>query len=149
MISFRRVWTALALGLAIIAINGCATEGDRYSEIAQLQQDPAPGMARVYIYRKSLKGALVQPTVEVNGKALGKALADGFFVVEGVAGDYKISTDGDMDHAVTVNVPAGQVRYVRLDVSMRLLGGGATPVLVGAAEGSKDIQNCRQLRQNL
>lgn len=149
MISFRRVWTVLALGLAIFAINGCATQGDRYSEMAQLQRDPAPGMTRVYIYRKSLKGVLVQPTVEVNGKAIGKALPDGFFFVEGTAGDYKISVDGDMDHAVTVSAPAGQVRYVRLDVSMRLLNGGSALVPVSADEGSKDIQGCRLLSQNL
>lgn len=151
MISFRQAWAVPALGLALFALNGCATQGDRYAEMAQLRQAPAPGMARVYIYRKplSVDGALVQPVLDVNGKAMGKALANGFFFVEGAAGDYKISTDGDIDHAVTVNVPAGQVRYVRLDVSMGLLGGHATPVLVDAAEGSKDIQDCHHQSPDL
>ncbi len=132
-----------AIGL-MATLGGCATSGPTYTEAAGTLPALAPGNARVFMYRTAILGAAVQPAVKVNGEAVGAAVPLGFFYVDRPAGDYKISTSTEVERVLSLTLEPGQVRYVRLEISMGFFIGHVYPVLVDPAEGLKDIASCHK-----
>jgi hypothetical protein len=103
---------------------------------------PAEGQGRIFIYRTIVLGAAVQPSVKVNDAVVGSAVPKGFFYVDRPAGNYTISTETEVERTLSLTLAPGQVRYVRLSISIGFFVGHVYPELVDDAEAKEDIAGC-------
>jgi Protein of unknown function (DUF2846) len=108
---------ALVAVAASLLLSACAS-GPKFSEMSATLAAAKPEMGRIYFYRTALIGAAVQPEVRLNGEKVGKAVPNGFFYVDRPAGNYQVVTETEVEKKLTFTLEAGQVRYVRLDISM-------------------------------
>ena len=130
------------IGLIMIS---CASSGPTYTEMVG-QVPPLSGdNGRVYIYRTSVLGAAIQPAVELNGQSVGKAVPLGFFYVDCPPGNHRIATSTEVDRELTFTLDKGEVRYVRLDVSMGFFVGHVYPDLIEEEEAVEEIGSCHYI----
>lgn len=87
-------------------------------------------------------GAAIQPAVDVNGTKVGEAVPGGYFYIDRPAGTYKVSTTTEKEEDLNVTLAAGQVVFVKLDISMGVLAGHVIPTQVDPAQGAKEIADC-------
>ena len=130
------------LGVAAI-VAGCATGGPKFTEMSSGMGAPAAGMGRIYFYRTSVFGAAVQPAVKLNGEAVGEAVPQGFFYADRPPGDYTVTTTTEVEKALTFTLDAGQVRYVRLAISMGVFVGRVYGELVDEPVAVKEMESTR------
>jgi Protein of unknown function (DUF2846) len=130
------VWMTLAV------LAGCATSGATYTELQAKLAPPPAGEGRVFIYRTTVLGAAVQPSVMLNGTVVGHAVPRGFIYLDRPAGNYTISTETEVTRTLSLTLVSGQVRYVRLNIGMGFFVGHVWPELVSDQEGISDIGEC-------
>jgi len=133
---------AIAL-VAATLLSGCATSTPKHSEMAASMAAMPPDMGRIYFYRTILLGFAVQPAVRLNGEVVGKAVPNGFFYVDRPAGNYEVTTATEVERKLSFTLDAGQVRYVRLNISMGLFVGHVYGELVDEAQGRSEIVDMR------
>ena len=132
----------LALTLAVAVISGCAS-GTSFSEYKASLPPLNPDKGRIFFYRTAVLGAAVQPSVRVNGVALGKAQPKGFFFYDCDPGEYVIETSTEVTRKLSLVIAKAQERYVRLNISMGFMVGHVYPELVEDALGKQEIQECK------
>ncbi len=132
----------VSLILSFFFLSGCAT-GPKFEEYASSIPAIPEDSGRIYIYRTATFGAAIQPGVKVNGEVVGKAVPQGFFFVDRPAGSYEVSASTEAKRSLSLNLDAGQERYVRLEVKMGLLAGHIKPVLVDNADGKDEIKKTK------
>ncbi len=120
---------------------GCAS-GPRYSEMSASLPALPPDSGRIYFYRKSVMGAAVQPTVKLNGEAVGTAAPGGFFYVDRPAGNYTIETTTEVKRELGLTLDKGQQRYVRFNIALGFFIGHVYPELIEDEKGKKEIASC-------
>jgi hypothetical protein len=137
----RFVRTAfLCAGLPLLA--GCAS-GPTFSELHASEPVVATDSARIYFYRESsMVGSAIQPSVYVNGVAVGSAVPGGYFYVDRPGGEYEISTTTEKTEIIKANIKPGDIRYVRLDIGMGVVVGHILPTLVMPEQGESEIAKC-------
>ncbi len=128
--------------LAAALLAGCATSGATYADLQPKLAPPAEGQGRIFIYRTIVLGAAVQPSVRLNNIVVGSAVPRGFIYLDRPAGDYTISTETEVERTLSLTLAPGQVRYVRLNISMGFFVGHVYPELVDDAEAKADIAGC-------
>jgi len=134
---------AVALILASL-ISACATSGPKFTEMAAIMDaTPQPGTGRIYFYRTTVFGAAVQPDVRLNAEVVDSAVPQGFFFVDRPPGNYEVTTSTEVERKLTFTLEAGQVRYVRLNISMGFFVGHVYGELVDESEGKSEIANTR------
>jgi hypothetical protein len=121
-----------------IWLAGCAS-GPRYNEINGQFAPLAAGSGRIFIYRTTAFGAAIQPSVKINDEVVGNAKPKGFFYVDRIAGDYRVSTSTEVERDLSLTLEDGQTRYVRLGISLGFFVGHVYPELVDNQRGEKDI----------
>lgn len=140
--------TPLKISLVLLGfflLTGCATTGPKFADLAPTISSVTPGSGRIYLYRTSAFGAAVQPAVKLNGEVIGKAVPKGFFYVDRKPGNYEIITKTEVTRTLSLTLDEGQIRYVRLNISMGFFVGHVYPELVGKETGESEIQNCRYI----
>jgi hypothetical protein len=132
----------LLFSFVTIALAGCAS-GPKYSDISSGIQPVDEEIGRIYIYRKAVLGAAVQPAVKLNGEVIGTAVPQGFFFVDRPPGDYEVMTSREVDRSLSFTLDAGETRYVRLNIAMGFFVGHVYPELVEPAVGRREILSCK------
>ncbi len=132
--------------LCVLFTIGCAS-GPKYAEMAQTIPELRSDQGRIYIYRNTVLGAAIQPDVKLNGEVVGSSAAKGFYFVDREPGNYKMMTSTEVDRSLSFILEAGQIRYVRLNVSMGFFVGHVYPELVEDAIGKKEIQECSYVKK--
>lgn len=117
---------------------GCAT-GPKYTEVASAIPTLKPAEGRIYFYRTSALGAAVQPTINLNGTAVGTSITSGFFFVDRPPGSYEVMMGTEVERKLTFTLEAGQERFVRTSISLGLLVGRPHAELVDAKEAREEI----------
>ena len=128
------------LGMAVI-VAGCATGGQKFKEMSSEMAAPLAGMGRIYFYRTSVFGAAVQPEVKLNGEVVGKAVPQGFFYADRPPGDYTVTTATEVEKKLTFTLDAGQVRYVRLAISIGVFVGHVYGELVDEPAAVNEMES--------
>jgi hypothetical protein len=128
------------LGMAVI-VAGCATIGPKFTEMSSETAAPPAGMGRIYFYRTTVFGAAVQPEVKLNGEVVGKAVPQGFFYADRPPGDYTVTTATEVEKKLTFTLDAGQVRYVRLAISLGVFVGHVYGELVDEPVAVKEMES--------
>jgi uncharacterized protein DUF2846 len=129
--------------LTLLLLSACATSGQKFSEMAPSISPATAEMGRIYFYRTTVLGTAVQPDVRLNGEVVGKAVPHGFFYADRPAGNYQVATETEVERKLTFTLDAGQVRYVRLNISMGLFVGHVYGELVDDAKGREEIADMR------
>jgi hypothetical protein len=129
-------------------LGACATSGPKFHELAPSISNVAPDIGRIFLYRKSILGAAVQPEVKLNGEVIGKAVPNGFFYVDKKPGSYEIMTSTEVNRKLSLTLDDGQTRYVRLNISIGFFVGHVYPELVDSEAGKREIQDCRYIGQD-
>jgi hypothetical protein len=124
-----------------VIVAGCATGGQKFKEMSSEMAAPPAGMGRIYFYRTSVFGAAVQPEVKLNGEVVGKAVPQGFFYADRPPGDYTVTTATEVEKKLTFTLDAGQVRYVRLAISMGVFVGHVYGELVDEPVAVKEMES--------
>jgi hypothetical protein len=137
-----RAVAAVAIATSML-LSACATSGPKFSEMASSMSAATQGMGRIYFYRTTVLGAAVQPAVRLNGEVVGKAVPNGFFYADRPAGNYQVATETEVERKLTFTLDAGQVRYVRLNISMGFFVGHVYGELVDEAKGQAEIIDMR------
>jgi len=75
----------------------------------------------------------------LNGQKVGKAVPNGFFYVDRPAGNYQVVTETEVEKKLTFTLEPGQVRYVRLDISMGFFVGHVYGLLVDETKAKSEI----------
>lgn len=130
-----------------LTLSGCATSGPKFAEFAPNAPIISPDNGRFYIYRSTSFGAAIQPDVKLNGEVIGEAIPWGFFYVDRTPGNYEIMTSTEVDRKLSLTLDKGQIRYIRLGISMGFFVGHVYPELVENEEGQKEIEDCRYAGQ--
>lgn len=112
----------LAIGVLATVLAGCAT-GLKQADIAGAMPAIKPGYGRIYFLRSSaFIGSPVQPEIQLNNRVVGRSRARGFFFVDRPAGAYQAKTTTSITTALDFSLNAGEVKYVRTEVTIVLLG---------------------------
>jgi hypothetical protein len=138
MYKSMRQCAVLCVLLPLLA--ACAT-GPTYDQLHASEPPVAQTMGRFYMYRTSAFGAAVQPAIKVNGAKVGDAVPDGYFYVDEAPGSYTVSTTTEKDESIPVTLNAGQVRYIRFDISMGVFVGHVIPSIIDPEQGAVEIKS--------
>jgi hypothetical protein len=131
-------WAALGVAVAFLAA-GCAS-GPPLSEVQATLPRLAADKGRVWFYRSSSPfGAAIQPTIKLNGEAVGDSVPGGVFFKDVAPGDYAVSTTTEVDRQLTFTLAAGQERYVKTSIGFGVAVGRIHPELIDPEEARKDI----------
>src|SRR5215470_10920328 len=130
---------ALLAVAASLLLSACATSGPKFSQMGSTLAATKPDTGRIYFYRTTALGAAVQPAVRLNGEKVGKAVPHGFFYVDRPAGNYQVATETEVEKLLTFTLEPGQVRYVRLDISMGFWVGHVYGELVDEEKAKSEI----------
>lgn len=119
---------------AVLAV-GCAS-GPLLSSVKGSLPTLAPDRGRIYFYRASHFGGAYQPEVTVNGEVVGKAQIEGVFLKDYQPGTYKVSTSMAQGKDVTLELAAGDTKYIRLAYR---IGFNVYPEFVDQTPGETEI----------
>lgn len=128
----------LAIVTASLLLSACAS-GAKFSEMSSTIPAAQPDKGRIYFYRTAVVGFAVQPEVRLNGEKVGKAVPNGFFYVDRPAGNYQVVTETEVEKKLTFTLEPGQVRYVRLDISMGFWVGHVYGLLIDEKKARSEI----------
>jgi hypothetical protein len=129
----------LAVGTLLV---GCAS-GPKYADYVATIKPPANGQGRIWFYRPSILGAAVQPDVKLDGKKVGSAVPQGFFIADTNPGVHEVSATTEWTHKNPVTVHPNADSYVRLNMMMGLFVGHVIPREVSPAEAREEIKDTK------
>lgn len=125
--------------IAALALAGCATQGVPYKEQEAKLPPLAASSGRIFIYRSSSLGLALQPTVYLNGAAIGTAVPKAVYFVDRPKGTYEIAASTEVEKKVTFVLETGEIKYVRLTMNFGVLVGRIVPELVAKDEATKEL----------
>ena len=126
-------------GVLLLLLGACAS-GPQFSQMQNSMPAVSADNGRIFVYRSTVLGAAIQPSVKINGDVVGSAVPRGFFYVDRPPGDYEITTITEVTRTLSLHLDAGQTRYVRLGISIGFFVGHVYPELVDDAVGSSEIK---------
>jgi Protein of unknown function (DUF2846) len=134
---------ALVFTIAVLLLSACAS-GPAFVDVAASIPKQNPEVGRVYIYRSSsIVGVAIMPNIILNGDVVGEAVSGGFTFVDRAPGPIAISTSTEVEKRVSFDLKPGEVRYVKVGVSMGLMVGRMTPELVTNEQGEREIKETK------
>lgn len=136
-----RFFRLYAVLLVTLLVSACAT-GPKFSETQSAMPTLKADQGRIYFYRTaSMFGAAIQPTIQLNGEAVGDSKPGGYFFVDQVSGAKEVSTTTEVEKKLSFTLDAGQTRYVRTAIGLGLVVGRVYPELVDDATAQKEISD--------
>lgn len=129
------VFIAAAACLLLLVLQAHAS-GPTFNEVSAAREPPAPGLGRIFIYRTTVFGAAIQPSIVVNGETVGSAEPRGFFFLDRPPGDYTITMATEVERSLSLTLDAGQIRYVQLGVTEGFFVVHVYPRLINPAKGA-------------
>jgi hypothetical protein len=139
MALLRMMGRPVIAGLLALLLAACAS-GPQFSQMQGSLPALSADNGRIFVYRSTVLGAAIQPSVKINGDVVGSAVPRGFFYVDRPPGDYEITTITEVTRTLSLHLEAGQTRYVRLGISIGFFVGHVYPELVDDAAGAAEIQ---------
>ncbi|MEK6350908.1 MAG: DUF2846 domain-containing protein [Burkholderia sp.] len=124
---------AVTVLAATLAVTGCASSGPQkpvYRDMWASVPPAAAGRGRIVFFRPEARlGGVSGDKVKINDQLIGELPSGGFFFLDAPAGQYVITTSSAPDKPLTVDLPQGDTKYVRLQVPFALIAGPLTPTL--------------------
>jgi uncharacterized protein DUF2846 len=140
----RRLIRISDLVIIVMVLSSCAS-GPKFTEIKPDMSARNPDMGRIFFYRPSALGILLNPDVKLNGERVGEAKSQGFFFVDRPAGDYVAVTSTEVDRKVSFTLDKGQTRFIRFSVTLGFFAGHVYGEVVDEAEAKGEIVDCKYI----
>ena len=135
----RRPLLAGALGSAAGLLGACAT-GTRIAEMGGRVAAIPAGMGRVWFYRSASPfGSALQPSIFLNGQAVGRAGPNGAFYRDVPPGEYSVAMTTEVTRQLTFTVAAGEERFVSTYALPGLLVAQVAAELVDPERGRVEV----------
>jgi len=134
---FKKILFASALS-AMVA--GCAT-GPKVSESGAIKQTVPKGKSQIVVYRTSLLGAAVQPTVRLDGQGVGTCAPNGAFNAIVAPGLHQLSATTEITETINVHVQPGRTAYVKCSIWFGFFIGRPSFEEVSTSMGANEIQS--------
>lgn len=129
----------LAMVAVLAALTGCAVSGTNYAAMTPAIPALKADHGRVVFYRLAgYKGAVIRPSITLDGAAVGQSKPGGFFYVDAKPGSHVAGIGQEFNHKLTVVLASGEVKYVRTSITPGL-GFPVIPELVGADVATKEL----------
>lgn len=129
----------LAMVAVVAALSGCAVSGTNYAAMTSAIPALKADHGRVVFYRVAgYKGAVIRPSITLDGAAVGQSKPGGFFYVDTKPGSHEARISQEFNHKLTVVVASGEVKYVRTSITAGL-GFPVVPELVSADVAKKEL----------
>ena len=124
-----------ALGAAVL-LSGCqTTRGQAVARLTLPLEPPPAHLARIYIYRRDKKlFRAVEPLVVINGRSSGISRPGEAFYRDAKPGRYQVFTTADPAEVIYLEMAAGRLYYVEMEVAFAGLGIQLLPVERNATE---------------
>ena len=123
--------------LAAFAV-GCAS-GTKFSEYRASAPPVPEGYGRVWFYRPSAMGAVVQPDVKLDDQVVGSAVPHGFFHVEIKPGEHQVSAATEWKHQKPITVTTNGDSYMRRNMMIGLFVGHVIPEVMPEAKATNQM----------
>lgn len=110
--------TVQAAGAVILLGLGACANGPTLQE-SRAKVPPVPAdHGRIYFYRAvNPLGAVIQPSVRLDGVVVGDSIPNGVFFCDVAPGRHTASVRSEVENSAEVEVAAGQSSYVKMDRS--------------------------------
>jgi hypothetical protein len=128
--------------LGALVLSACAS-GLKFAEINPAIAPSNLDQGRIFFYRPSSLGAVLRPSVVVNGETVGEAVSWGFFYIDRPPGSYEVVTSTEVKRKVSFVLEPGQTRFVRFSTSFGFFLGHVFGELVEADQGESEIRGCK------
>lgn len=143
----KKLFVAVVLALGL---SGCSLVplADNKRD-AELKTFPVvPDAASLYIYRDDPAGALVRVDVKLNGELLGKTATLTYLHRTLAPGKHTIESVGETNTTLEVEAKAGQLIFVRQELTIGLIPmfPGTKLQLMGEDEGKKGVLESKLVR---
>jgi len=135
----KRTLALLTLAAAVILV-GCAS-GPQFGTAQGNISPLAEGKGRIFFYRSTSLGGLIQPDIRLNGDVVGSAKPNAIFYVDRDPGNMEVVIGTEVEKRLTFTLSAGDVRYVKCDVKMGLIAARIIPTLVDGKDAAKEISD--------
>jgi hypothetical protein len=119
---------------------GCAS-GPKFAEMKAKIPSLKQTEGRIYFFREnSMMGAAIQPAIRVNGEEVGKSQPNSFFYVDRPAGRYTIAASTEIERTLSLELGAGETKYVQSSIGFGLLAGRVNFELVNTTAGQAEVE---------
>lgn len=130
----------ILLMASALTFGGCAS-GAKFNDYAAKLPAPKQGDGRIWFFRpQKILGAAVQPTVYLNGQAVGTAKPGGFFHVDRPAGFYEVKCTTEWSDSTSFTLARHSTKYIRLIMVPGLLVGHVLPREESPTNALEDLQ---------
>lgn len=125
--------------VGVVLISGCATLGPTFQKIDKTPE----GMGLVYIYRpSSFIGAAVSYDVKVGETVITTLYNGGYYPYFAKPGELELWASTEAKSAVTLDVKAGEIYYVKGTVGVGFFVGRPHLIVVPKSVGETEIAEC-------
>jgi len=121
--------TVLVLFFVFVTLIGCASAPVDEAAEPELQQIPE-NYGRIFVYRLSGDADHISSAARIDGEPVGRASPGIFFYVDLPVGTYEFAAARNTHHVVAVDLKAGAVMNIRVDMWLRQSRWTLIPVLV-------------------
>lgn len=128
----------------MLFLAACASSGALYKDMKAQLPAVAADSGRIVFYRVSPflgAGSAVQPPIRIDGVEVGSSIPNGWFYVDHKPGALKVTTSTETTEETSVQLDAGQTKFVRTDISMGLLVGRVIPSVIDPDTALKEISD--------
>jgi hypothetical protein len=130
------------LVVMISLIGGCASTGPSFKGITDVPQ----GKGLVYVYRPSMGfvGSILSFDVYAGADNIGHLYPGGYLSYFANPGELEIWAKTESKSSVTIDVKAGEIQYVKANVTVGVIVGRPLLNVVEPMIGQKQIADCKQ-----
>ena len=129
-----------AMIVAMLLQYGCANLGRQFEPAAAVPSDKAT----VYVYRPSrFAGAAAFFTVNAGEKPIAKLYNGGYFAYTATPGELELWAATESKSSVTLDLKAGDVKYVKGTIGIGFLIGRPNLTVVEPAIAQDEIKECK------
>jgi hypothetical protein len=136
----QKLGIILVLAIAAVTQYGCANLGKQFEPVASMAADKAT----VYVYRPSRwAGGGVFYTVNAGSAPIAKLYNGGYFPYTASPGELELWAQTESKSSVTLDLKAGDVKYVKGTIGIGFFIGRPTLSVMDAANGQEEIKECK------
>ena len=144
---FKKFLVSIAL-VCVLVVSGCVSVpmASKSSDAQAKLFTPAPDKATVYIYRNEVFGSAIKLPLLIDGKEAGDTASKTYVEKTLDPGSHTITSKGEKDATLTIDMLAGKVYYVWQEVKMGMFAAGSALHLVDEKKGQAGVEESKLIK---
>ncbi len=143
MFKYLKLMACVVFAVAATPTLAAAKSPGTFEQLHASEPPVAAGVSRVYFYRDTSFGGLIQPAIKINGVKTGyDSGPNDYFYMDLPPGPYLVESATEADHKAMVDVLPGEPLYIRFIVTPGFFVAHIWPILVPAEKAVNQIKDC-------